>query len=80
MRVTLKLDDDVVKILREYSRRCSVTLGKAASELIVRAASVPPKIKLVNGVWVVDLPKGGKKISSKRLKELDAEQDSRYLT
>ncbi|MGA2761692.1 MAG: hypothetical protein ABSF08_15400 [Candidatus Cybelea sp.] len=48
MRVTLKLDDDVVKILREYSRRCSVTLGKAASELIVRAASVPPKIKLVN--------------------------------
>ncbi len=56
MRITLNLDDDVVKILRQHSRKYSLSLGKAASELIVRAASVPPKIKLVNGFCVVDLP------------------------
>ncbi|MGA7218068.1 MAG: hypothetical protein WBX38_07130 [Candidatus Sulfotelmatobacter sp.] len=70
MRTTLNLDDDALKILREYSEARSLALGKAASELVRKGASAPVALKMVNGFWRVDLPKGGKKISSEEVKRL----------
>jgi hypothetical protein len=70
MRTTLNLDDDAVKILREYSEARSLALGKAASELVRRGANAPVQMQLVKGFWSVVLPKGGKKISTERVKQL----------
>ncbi len=70
MRTTLNLDDDALKILREYSEARSLALGKAASELVRKGASAPVPLKMVNGFWRVDLPKGGKKISIEEVKRL----------
>ena len=70
MRTTLNLDDDALKILREYSETRSLALGKAASELVRRGASAPVQMQMVNGFYTVVLPKGGKKITSERVKRL----------
>jgi hypothetical protein len=70
MRTTLNLDDDALTILREYSESRSLALGKAASELVRLGASAPVRMEMVNGFCRVVLPKGGKKISSERVKEL----------
>jgi hypothetical protein len=70
MRTTLNLDDDALELLRKYSQTRSVALGKAASELVRRGANAPVQTKLVNGFWTVVLPKGGKKITSERVKQL----------
>jgi hypothetical protein len=70
MRTTLNLDDDALKILREYSETRSLALGKAASELVRKGANAPVPMELVNGFWRVVLPKGGKKITSEQVKRL----------
>jgi hypothetical protein len=70
MRTTLNLDDDALKILREYSEARSLALGKAASELVRKGASAPLRLRLENGFCTVVLPRGGKKISSERVKQL----------
>ena len=70
MRTTLNLDDDALKILRESSETRSLALGKAASELVRSGASAPVQMQMVNGFYTVVLPKGGKKITSERVKRL----------
>ena len=73
MRTTLNLDDDALRILREYSDARSLALGKAASELVRKAANAAVPTRLVNGFVVFDIPPGGPKISSERVKELESE-------
>jgi hypothetical protein len=70
MRTTLNLDDDALELLREYSEARSLALGKAASELVRLGANAPVRMEMVNGFCRVVLPKGGKKITSARVKEL----------
>ena len=70
MRTTLNLDDDALKILREYSEARSLALGKAASELVRKGANAAVPTRVVNGFVVFDIAPGGPKISSERVKEL----------
>jgi hypothetical protein len=74
MRVTLNLDDDAVKILREYSKTHSLSLGKAASELIRRGWDAPVQMKMVNGFFRVVLPKGSTKITAERVNQLSEDE------
>jgi hypothetical protein len=73
MRTTLNLDDDALQLLREYSENRSLALGKAASELMRRGVNAPVRTRMVNGFVVFDIPSGGPKISSERVKELESE-------
>jgi hypothetical protein len=73
MRTTLNLDDDALELLREYSQTRSLPLGKAASELVRRGAKAPVPTRMVNGFVVFDIPPGGPKISSERVKQLESE-------
>jgi len=73
MRTTLNLDDDAFQLLRKYSQTRSLALGKAASELVRRGANTPVPTRVVNGFVVFDVPPGGAKISSRRVKELESE-------
>jgi len=70
MRTTLNLDDDALKIVKDYSRTRSVALGKAASELVRKGANSPVQTEMVNGFFRVVLPKGGKKVDSEQVKRL----------
>jgi hypothetical protein len=70
MRTTLNLEDDALKIIRDYSETRSMALGKAASELVRRGANTPVPTRLVDGFVVFDIPPGGPKISTERVKEL----------
>ena len=73
MRTTLNLDDDAFQLLRKYSQTRSLALGKAASELVRRGATTPVPTRVVDGFVVFDVPPGGAKISSRRVKELESE-------
>lgn len=73
MRTTLSLDDDVLQLVRRYAGNRSLALGKAVSELVRKGLSAPVRTRTVNGVQVFDVPAGGPRISSERIKELDSE-------
>ena len=74
MRTTLSLDDDAFRLIKRYAQSRSLALGKAVSELVRRAFTVPRPTRLVNGVQVFDLPAKSPRVTMKRVRELDADQ------
>lgn len=73
MRTTLNLDDDALALVREYSERRSLALGKAASELVRKGFSTPTPTRIVNGIVVFDIPPDSPRITTERVKELESE-------
>lgn len=73
MRTTLNLADDALKLVRKFSRERSLDLGEAASELVRRGAQARVPTRLVNGFVVFDIPPGGPKITTERVRELESE-------
>jgi hypothetical protein len=73
MRTTLNLDDEVLPLVRQYAESRSMALGKAVSELVQRGLRAPLATKVVNGIHVVDLPPDLPKITTERVRELEAE-------
>jgi hypothetical protein len=74
MRTTLTLDDDILRLVKRYAASRSLTLGEAVSHLIQRALITPRPTKEVNGVQVFDLPPESPRVTTKKVRELDAEQ------
>jgi len=76
MRTTLSIDDDVVEEVKRYAESRSMALGKAVSELVRKALRTPLPIRVdpVTGLHVFDLPPDSPKITSEKVRELDAEQ------
>jgi hypothetical protein len=74
MRTTLSLDDDALQLVKRYAASRSLALGKAVSELVRRAFTVPRPTRSVNGVEVFDLPTESPRVTTKRVLELDAGQ------
>jgi len=70
MRTTLNLDDDMFERLREYAENRSVSLGKAASELVRKGLDAPVETRRVNGFCAVVLPPGGPQVSTERVRRL----------
>jgi hypothetical protein len=74
MRTTLSLDDDAFQLVKRYAASRSLALGKAVSELVRRALTVPRPTRSVNGVEVFDLPAESPRVTTKKVLELDAGQ------
>ena len=74
MRVTLNLDDAILRSIRGYARRRSLTLGAAVGELIRAGIAAPRSIKQVNGFWVVDLPSDSPKVTMEHVRRLAADR------
>lgn len=70
MRTTLALDDDAFLIIREYASSRSMSLGKAASELVRRGLHTKPPTKKVNGLVVFDLPEDCPAVNSSDVRQL----------
>jgi hypothetical protein len=75
MRTTLNLEDEVFDLVRQYAESRSLALGKAVSDLVRRGLETPTPTHVVNGVVVFDVPPDSPPITSKRVKELEAEHD-----
>jgi len=73
VRTTLNIDDEAFERLRDYAESRSISLGKAASELLEKglAASVP--MRIVDGFVLFDPPPGTPRVNSKLVKELESE-------
>jgi hypothetical protein len=74
MRTTLRLDEDVVPLVKRYAQNRSLAMGKAVSELVRRGLSAPVKTRVVNGLVVFDVPENSEPVTSQLVKRLDAEQ------
>lgn len=75
MRTTLALDDEVLRLVREYAEGRSLALGKAVSELVRRGFVSQRPTRVVNGLQVFDLPAHSPPVTAKRVRELEAEHE-----
>ncbi len=60
-------------MVKTYAESRSLAMGKAVAELVRRGLSAPVKTKVVNGLVVFDVPEGGERVSSERIKRLAEE-------
>ncbi|HET8889075.1 MAG TPA: antitoxin [Candidatus Angelobacter sp.] len=74
MRTTINLDDDVASIVRQYAESRSLALGKAVSELVRRGINTSRPTRTVNGLLVVDLPPDSPRVTTGKVRELEAEE------
>jgi len=72
MRTTLSIDDDTFRLVKRYAASRSLALGKAVSELVRRALAAPRPTRSVNGLQVFDLPPESARVTTKQVKELEA--------
>jgi len=72
MRTTLSIDDDTFHLVKRYAASRSLALGKAVSELVRRALTAPRPTRSVNGLQVFDLPPESARVTTKQVKELEA--------
>jgi hypothetical protein len=74
IRMTLTLNDAVIKRAKCYAASRSLTLGEAVTDLVQRALTAPRPTRQVNGVSVFDLPQESPRVTMKKIQELGAEQ------
>jgi hypothetical protein len=75
LRTTLALRGDAHDEVKHFAEEHSVSMGEAASELIMRGASRPLATRIVNGLHIPILPDTGEKITSEQVKQIEAELD-----
>ena len=73
MRTTLNLDADVLEKAKDYAEGRELSLGAAVSELIRRGLDAKLPTRIVRGLRVADLPKDSPRITSKQVRDLEAE-------
>lgn len=74
MRTTINLDDDVAAIVKKYAESRALALGKAISELVRRGLNASRPTRTVNGLLVVDLPPDSPRVTTSKVRELEAEE------
>ncbi len=52
MRTTLNIDEEALDAVRKYAEERRISLGEAATSLIVRGAANEPRFRMKNG-WVL---------------------------
>jgi hypothetical protein len=73
MRTTITMDEETAEMATQFARANGLSLSKAISELIHRAASSRTRIKYVDGFPMLDLPKPKEPLTIERVKELEEE-------
>jgi hypothetical protein len=73
MRTTVNLDDDLLSAVRQYAENRSVSVTKAVSELVRRGINAALPIRVVNGLKVFDLPPDSPRVTRRRVRQLEAD-------
>jgi hypothetical protein len=72
VRTTLTLDDDILPLVKSYAESRSLPLGKAVSELVRRGLTARRPTRHVNGLEVFDLPSDSPRVTTKRIRRVEA--------
>ncbi|MEJ5368859.1 MAG: hypothetical protein WHT08_11100 [Bryobacteraceae bacterium] len=75
MRTTLHLDDAAYQAAVRHARRRRIGVGKAVSELILRAVQLPVPAERVDGVLLFDPPADVPEIKGKDVQRILEEED-----
>jgi hypothetical protein len=59
--------------VNQYAESARVSRSRAVSDLIVRSARRKSRIKLINGIPVLDIP-GGRRVTTEEVKRFEAEE------
>jgi AbrB family looped-hinge helix DNA binding protein len=70
---TVALNDDVAAMARRYAKGRGLSLSKAIADLIVQGTRRSAHIKYVEGLPVFDLPRSKQRITTRRVKVLEAD-------
>jgi predicted transcriptional regulator len=73
MRATVTLSDEAAELVNQYAESARVSRSRAVSDLIVRSARRKSRIKLINGIPVLDIP-GGRRVTTEEVKRFEAEE------
>jgi hypothetical protein len=73
VRTTVNIDEEVLELVHRFAESRSISLGKAISELARRGLEAERRVRKENGLYVVELPEGSPEVSSRRVRDLDAE-------
>jgi hypothetical protein len=73
MRITLRIDDDVLAAAKARAEARSVSVGKALSELARKGARSEMPLKRVGGLVVFELPADSPPVAMDLVRRLDAE-------
>ena len=74
MRTTLNLDEDVAKVAKAYAADRNLSLGAAVSDLVRKGVEAPLPVRLVNGLYVADLPPDSPVVTAEHVKQLMDEE------
>lgn len=73
------MEEEALSMIRKYAEERGVSLGRAASDLIHRAAESLPEFKTKNGWVVFDVPAGTPPLTNQQLDEREKEDyDEEY--
>lgn len=76
VRTTLHLDDAAYRVALRHARRRRIGLGKAVSELVLRAAQARMPTKVVGGLLIFDPPQDLPRITPREVYQiLEQEQE-----
>jgi hypothetical protein len=70
MRTTLSLDDDALSVARALAKQRRISLGKAVSELVRKAARQPLLTERRGDLEIIKLPEGSPTVTGARVAEL----------
>jgi hypothetical protein len=74
MRTTLNIEDEALQAIKEYAEERSVSLGRAASDLVHRGAESLPKFKMKNGWALLERPPGLPPLTNEFLDQWESEE------
>jgi hypothetical protein len=76
MRITVSIEDDVYREVKEHAESRKISLDEAISGFVRRGMNPAFLTKrLDNGFWVADLPPGTPTVTAERVKEIQEEMD-----
>lgn len=73
MRTTLNIEDEALEVIKKYAEERSVSLGRAASDLVHRGAENLPQFKTKNGWVQFERPAGSPPLTSELVKQWENE-------
>jgi hypothetical protein len=69
MRTTLNIEDDALGAIKKYAEHRAISLGDAASALILRGIESVPQFKTENGWVIFDLPSSAPPLTNELVDE-----------
>ncbi len=75
MRISVTLSEEAADLVTHYAEANGISKGRAVNDLILRSVPRPSRVKLIDGVPILDIPSKGRKLLLKDYKRLQDRED-----